>query len=105
MKVAAVGDPTFIAGFELIGIEGFMAETAKEAKEIVSELIKRDEYGLIILPERFVEATEELRLMLMKEGRLTPLFAFLPDYTGVRGKRVEELKKLLSLAVGAELKL
>jgi vacuolar-type H+-ATPase subunit F/Vma7 len=37
--------------------------------------------------------------------KITPIFAFIPDYTGVKDKRIEELKKSISLAVGAELKL
>jgi vacuolar-type H+-ATPase subunit F/Vma7 len=42
---------------------------------------------------------------LIREGKITPLFTFLPDFTGVKGKRLEELKRSISLAVGAELKL
>lgn len=105
MKVAAVGDPVFISGFMLAGAEGFEAASGEEAIKLVKELTESGQYGLIVLPERFVKETKEFRSRLIREGRIAPIFAFIPDYTGVKGRRVEELKKSISLAVGAELKL
>lgn len=105
MSVIAVGDPTFIAGFKAVGAEGAKAATPEEAHSIVSELVKSDKYALIILPDRYVDATADVRAKIMKEGRYTPIFLFLPDYTGIKGRRIEELKKSISLAVGARLKI
>ncbi|MEM2964319.1 MAG: V-type ATP synthase subunit F [Candidatus Bathyarchaeia archaeon] len=104
MKVAAVGDRFFISGFMMVGAEGFEAESDDEALKLVKELESAG-YGLVILPERFVECTRETRFRLIREGRTTPIFTFLPDFTGVKGQRLEELKRSISLAVGAELKL
>lgn len=100
-----VGDPTFIAGFKLVGVEDFKALTADEVRNIVKGLSKTDEYAIIILPERYVDTTAEIRSGVIKEGRITPMFSFVPDYTGIKGKRVEEIKRSVSLAVGAKLKL
>lgn len=105
LKVAAVGDPVFISGFMLAGAEGFEATSGEEVIKLVRELTESGRYGLVVLPERFVEETKELRSKLIREGRIVPIFAFIPDYTGVKGRRVEELKRSISLAVGAELKL
>jgi vacuolar-type H+-ATPase subunit F/Vma7 len=105
LKAAAIGDSTFVAGFELIGIEGFKAKNIEDIKKILRELTENDEYAVILLPERFVEASKEARLRLVRERKIAPIFAFLPDYTGIKGKRIEELKKSISLAVGTELKL
>ncbi|MBS7645965.1 MAG: V-type ATP synthase subunit F [Candidatus Bathyarchaeia archaeon] len=104
MSAAAIGDPTFTAGFRLVGVEGVVAVEEEEVLNAVKRLIEDPKYKLLILPERFVEATRELRSRLMKEGKVTPIFAFIPDYTGVKGRRVEELKRSISLAVGAELR-
>jgi vacuolar-type H+-ATPase subunit F/Vma7 len=105
LRVAAVGDSIFISGFMLVGVEGFEVEDEKLLNQTLKNLIESNQYAVIILPERFVEETQEFRFKLIKEGRITPIFAFIPDYTKVKGKRVEELKKSISLAVGAELKL
>jgi len=104
LSAAAIGDPTFTAGFKLVGIDGIVAVRDEEVLEALKKLIEEDRYKLLILPERLVKATKELRSRLMKEGKVTPIFAFIPDYTGVKGERVEELKRSISLAVGAELR-
>jgi vacuolar-type H+-ATPase subunit F/Vma7 len=104
LSAAAIGDPTFTAGFRLIGVEGIVAVDEDEALNALKRLLEEPKYKLLILPERFVKATRELRSRLMKEGKVTPIFAFIPDYTGVKGLRVEELKRSISLAVGAELR-
>ena len=49
--------------------------------------------------------TREVRMRVMRESGGSLMFAFIPDHLGGAGKRVEELKRLLSLAVGVELKL
>ncbi|MCD6513358.1 MAG: V-type ATP synthase subunit F [Candidatus Odinarchaeota archaeon] len=105
MKVAVIGDPTFVRGFELIGCEGFITEDVREIKRILTELIESRDYAVIILPERFVDDTWDIRSKVIKSGQVGPLFAFLPDYTGISGKRLEELKRKISLAVGIKLKL
>ncbi|MCX8191415.1 MAG: V-type ATP synthase subunit F [Nitrososphaerales archaeon] len=105
MSVVAIGDPTFIAGFKMIGAEGLKATDANEVLKILSEVLKTNKYAMIILPDRYVEITAEIRSRIIKEGKVTPIFSFIPDYTGIKGKRIEELKRSVSLAVGAKLKL
>ncbi len=104
MKIAAVGDPAFISVFELLGAEGFEVSEEVELSMVLREVLSRG-YALVVLPEKYVEATKILREQLAREGRVTPLFAFLPTEPASRGARVEELRKLISLAIGAELKL
>jgi hypothetical protein len=41
----------------------------------------------------------------MLRGDVTPVFALIPDLTGMSGMRLEELKRIISLAIGAELEL
>ena len=103
MRIAVLGDPTFVKGFELIGAEGFIIND-NELKKRLIELVNSNKYGLIILPERFTDLTRDLRERLLREERLAPIFAFLPDYTGIRGKRFEEVKKYMFLAMGFSIK-
>jgi len=105
MKVAVIGDPTFVKGFELMGAVGFVTEDTTEVKRILNKIIESEEYALVILPERFVEDTREIRKKVIKNRRVAPVFSFIPDYTGIKGKRIEELRREISLAVGIQLKM
>lgn len=105
MSAAAIGDPIFIAGFRLVGVDGFAASSDEAIESMLKKFLEEGTYKMIILPERFVSKTKELRSRLMREGRVIPIFAFIPDYTGIKGERIEELKRSISLAVGAELKM
>lgn len=105
MKVAAIGDPTFVKGFELLGAYGFITEDVHEVRKILNQLVDSGEYALIILPERFVEETRDIRRKVVRNRQVAPIFSFIPDYTGVKGKRIEELKREISLAIGIRLKM
>ena len=104
MKISALGDDLFIKAFELVGVEGFKASNEKEIREHLTKLIELNEHAIIIIPERYVESTKDIRERLIKLGRTTPIFAFLPDHTGETGLRVKELQDLISLAVGIKMK-
>lgn len=94
-----------MTGFELVGARGFKVKNADEAKKIVTELISGESYKLIILPERFTIVTADMRTQLLKKGKIWPVFAIVPDLSGIKGKRVEEIKSIIGSAVGAKLKL
>lgn len=105
MSAAAIGDPIFVAGFRLVGVDAFAVSSDTVADSMLKQFVEEEKYKMIILPERFVSQTKELRSRLMREGRVIPIFAFIPDYTGIKGERINELKRSISLAVGAELKM
>ncbi|KYH37572.1 MAG: V-type ATP synthase subunit F [Candidatus Bathyarchaeota archaeon B23] len=104
MSIAVVGPSPFITCFTLIGAVGFEAEDGERADEVLRRLIEED-YKLIILPERFAEETRELRQRVMAEEGITPVFALIPDFTLETGMRMEELRRVISLAVGTKLEL
>ncbi len=105
MKMAVIGDEVFVRMFELVGAIGYIAEDDEAALSQLEKIIENKEYGIIILPERYVDLTKTYRERMLREDKYYPLFVFLPDHTGVKEKRIEELKKLISMAVGIELKL
>lgn len=105
MKAAVIGAPVFVSGFEMVGFEGFKAESESELRETIERLIETNEYGLIVIPERYTHVTKDIRDRLAKEGKVAPIFSFIPDYTGIKGERVNELKQLISLALGVKLEL
>lgn len=105
MKLAVIGDEVFVQMFELVGAIGYIATDEKSVIFQLKKVTENKEYGVIILPERYVKLTREYREKMLREGEYYPLFIFLPDHTGLKGYRIEELKKLISMAVGIELKL
>jgi len=105
MKVAVIGDSTFIKGFELVGAEGYKATNIREVRTVLRTVINSRRYAVVIIPERYVEETRDIRQRIIKSQNPLPLFAFLPDYTGIKGARIEELRRIISLAVGIELKI
>ncbi len=105
MTVAVVGPPPFITCFELVGAEGFEAESGEEAASLLRRLVEEGDYRLIVLPERFAEETLPVREAVMRRGDISPIFALIPDLTLETGMRMEELKRAVSLAVGTKLEL
>jgi len=101
----AVGPSPFVTCFELIGVEGFEAESGEEVAKTLQEFVESKKYKLIIFPERFAKETEGVRSVVMKKGDILPVFALVPDLTMVSGMRLEELKAVVSLAIGAKLEL
>ncbi len=105
MSVSVIGPSSFIICFELIGAVGFEAEDGVQAAKILAGLVEDRKSKFIILPEIFAEDTLEIREQVMKEEKTWPVFAFVPDLTGKKGLRLEELKSIISLAIGARLEL
>lgn len=103
--MAVVGPPSFVTCFELAGAVGFEAGTGEEVAGILNSLVEESNFKLIIVPERFAEDTFKIRSLIMLMGDVTPVFALIPDLTGMSGSRLEELKRIISLAIGAELEL
>jgi len=103
MRVAAVGDRIFVSVFGLIGADRFKVESDEEFLSTITDLIRRGEYSMIIVPERYLDLTKEIRSKLIGEGKIEPIFAFVPE-KGLN-KRVNELKELISLAIGLKLEI
>ena len=103
MRVAAVGDRIFVSVFGLVGADRFKVESDEEFLSTITDLIRRREYSMIIVPERYLDLTKEIRSKLIGEGKIEPIFAFVPE-KGLN-KRVNELKELISLAIGLKLEI
>ena len=103
MRVAAVGDRIFVSVFGLVGADRFKIESDEEFLSTITDLVRRREYSMIIVPERYLDLTKEIRSKLIGEGKIEPIFAFVPE-KGLN-KRVNELKELISLAIGLKLEI
>jgi V/A-type H+-transporting ATPase subunit F len=104
MRISVIGDFDTIVGFRLAGIkDAHEVEDPKEAVEILRELIRDEDVGLIIITERLAdEIRSETKKMF--EGRVTPLLVEIPDKSGPIEKKVDPIKELIRKAVGVEIK-
>ncbi len=103
-NVAVVGPLSFITPFELGGIKGIPAETAEEAVKSINKLLEANDLKLIILPERFINETKQLRETIQKKS-LLPIILLIPDTTMITGMRLEELRTAISAAIGTQIDL
>ena len=105
MKVVVIGEPHFVKFWELIGAEGIIAKSDIEILREIKSLLEQRNIGLIIVPERLSGQIQRLRKKRLREGNIIPVFAFMPDRPELSDKRLEEIKKMISLAIGVELEL
>ena len=103
-NVAVVGPLSFTTPFELGGITGVHAETAEVAVKSINELLDANDIELIILPERFLNETKQVRDTIQKKS-LSPIIVPIPDTTMVTGMRLEELRTAISTAIGTQIDL
>jgi vacuolar-type H+-ATPase subunit F/Vma7 len=106
LRVVAVGEYPVISGFALAGVPVYEAETQEEAIAQLTEVVKRDDVGVVLAPHRIVEALPEgIRRYLAK--RSTPIVLPLPDPDWSTEPHAEssEILDLLQRAIGYRVRL
>jgi vacuolar-type H+-ATPase subunit F/Vma7 len=103
MSLVALGDEFFVTGYMLAGAKGIVVTDVAEAKEKIEELIDAGACKVVIISEDLATKLKDDREAWRK--RAYPVFAILPGLEGAKGGRLSELYSLVSLAVGAKLKL
>jgi V/A-type H+-transporting ATPase subunit F len=98
MKIIAVGDNVFVNSLRLSGIEGYVIEEEKEAQEMLIQLSKSEEVGLILVDDRLASRLESF-LTELRKSRPLPLIFSLPRPGGtLRTKDYREfIKKILGV--------
>ncbi len=105
MRIGVVGDSTTVRGFRLAGVkDAYEVEEAGRAAEVLRELLKDENVGLIIITEKIANKIREDVERLARE-RLIPIIVEIPDKRGAIEKRVDPIKELVKRAVGVEIKL
>jgi len=103
LSVVALGDEFFVTGYMLAGARGMVVADDDAARKKIEELMETDECKVIIISEELAIRLKDDRERWRK--RAYPIFAIMPGLEGAKGKRLSELYSLVSLAVGAKLKL
>jgi len=101
MKLAAIGDDIFVSLWRFIGVEGYSVKSSDEFSKIFERLLKSDEYSALMIPESFLDLASKILEATVREG-VEPLLIVVPE-RGSR-KRVEDLRRKISMAMGVEIK-
>ena len=103
MKIAAIGDDIFTALWKLVGADGYPIKSEEDFPKVFEELLKSGGYSAIIVPERFADKVSELAETSSLLEKVEPVVIFVPE-RGLR-KRVEDLRRKISMAMGVEITL
>ncbi|MEM3897211.1 MAG: V-type ATP synthase subunit F [Nitrososphaerota archaeon] len=103
MRVAAIGDKSFTALWRLIGAEAIEAGSDDEVREHLAKAFKSREYSALIISEGLLDHVNEVRAELHAEEQIEPVIIFVPE-PGL-GRRAEDLRRKISLAIGIEAQL
>lgn len=104
MRVAIIADKYLSTSFRLAGVEAFPAENADEASARLDEILKDEQYKVVILPENLAETLKDKRDELISKGRVFPVFAVIPDFEGSKRLREKELYQAVEKAIGSKLR-
>lgn len=102
MKVAAIGDRSFTLIWRLIGVEPIEVESEKDFLRAFGSALRSGEYSAVLIPERFLDLANRVKSELQPE-RVEPMLVVVPE-RGL-GKRAEDLRRRISLAMGVEVQI
>jgi len=105
--VGSMEDEALAYAFALIGFDFRIVGKDEEVPRVLEEILEKnaERYALIILPERFVNATRYLREKLREKAKMLPAFLFIPQTRQPKFNQLKELEELLQRALGISLKL
>ncbi|NPA47425.1 MAG: V-type ATP synthase subunit F [Thermococci archaeon] len=97
MKIAVVGDTDTVLGFKLAGVhETFEVSSPSEAREVLNELVGREDIALILITDSLASELE------LPDVRL-PIILTVPDRWS-EGKGEARLMEIVRRAIGVEIK-
>lgn len=91
--IVAVADPYTVYALRLIGVEGYPANTATEARKIIRELEIREDVGLVLVSAELFDAVEDA-IEQLQRSRSDIVVARLPTVREP-GKPMDVQKELL----------
>ncbi|MGB9630376.1 MAG: V-type ATP synthase subunit F [Candidatus Methanodesulfokora sp.] len=97
--MAVVDDEIMAMAFEMVGIKAVVIKETRELFRFFKE--EQNLPPVIFINERVAEKIGPIRTDLISRGRITPVFAVVPDMEGSRGVRLNELKSYLARAIGS----
>jgi V/A-type H+-transporting ATPase subunit F len=100
-KIAVIGDNDSILGFKAVGVTAFPVAEPEEAKDVLRTLARDDKYQVIFITEEAAAAAEDTVANLKQ--RMTPVLMLIPSSRGSLGLGMEQIKRNVEKAVGADI--
>ena len=98
MKAVAVGDRSFVAGFQLAGISGISVQGSEDMLSKIQSLMDKSDIGLILVSGEVVNEVRE-RLIAIRSKRSVPIIFEVPA-PGSKMQRIDYrsmLKQILGV--------
>ncbi len=99
-QIAVLGDKDSVLGFKALGLSTFPVESTDEARTILHR-IAREDYAVVYLTEQLA-AQMEADIARYKD-ELTPAIILIPGKEGSLGIGMNNIKKAVERAVGADI--
>ena len=99
-KIGVIGDKDSVLGFKALGLSVFPVIEPGEAEKLVGELAEK-QYGVIYITEQVAKDIVST-IDLYKDQRL-PIIIPIPGNQGSLGIGMQEVKKSVERAVGADI--
>ncbi len=99
-KIAVIGDKDSILGFKTIGVETFPVTSSEAALSSLKKLVSEN-YGVIFITEELARELEDIIADLNK--RYLPAVVLIPNSKGTLGIGIQQIKKNVEKAIGADI--
>lgn len=99
-KIGVIGDKQSILGFKAVGLDVFDCVTKDDARRTLREIAKGD-YAIIYITENFYAEIKDA-VYEYNEKRL-PAIIPIPGMHGTQGIGIQNIKKAVEKAVGADI--
>lgn len=99
-KIAVIGDKDSVLGFKTIGVDIFPATTGERALKVLKKLAD-EEYGVIFITEELAAEIADVIEDLKK--RFLPAVVLIPNSQGTKGIGIEQIKRNVEKAIGADI--
>ena len=102
--IAVIGDEYFTLFFKFAGAEPHIVKNLSEGREKFAKLVKERKHKLIIISEDLARETTNIRENIIKEGKTYPICLIVPDFSGSKKFRLNEIRKWISEAMGIQIR-
>jgi V/A-type H+-transporting ATPase subunit F len=100
-KIAVIGDNDSILGFKAVGVTAFPVTEPEQTKAVLKSLVGDETYQVVFITEQAAAAAKETVDDLRK--RMTPILVPIPSSQGSLGLGMEQIRRNVEKAVGADI--
>lgn len=99
-KIGVIGDKDSILGFKALGLSVFPVTESEQASRLINRMAK-DHYAVIFITEQVAKEIEET-IERYKRAPF-PAIILIPSNRGSSGLGIQEIKKSVEKAIGADI--